>query len=62
MEWLDAIIRLISSVGFPSAVCCALLVYIFNVQSKLIDTITAMNSGLSANTKALEDLKDEVRK
>lgn len=61
-EVLQLVINLISSVGFPIAMCCALFWFINKTISGLTNTINELRTTISDNMNAVNHLIDELRK
>lgn len=61
MEALDSITAVISTVGFPIAVCLILLWYINKMTEAHKNEMDSMTSALNQNTVVLAELKELIR-
>ena len=56
----NAIITIISTVGFPICVCLILFAYIYNKQEKTDDTIAKLTETINNNTAVIQHLIDKL--
>ena len=56
----NAIITIISTVGFPICVCLILFAYIYKKQEKTDDNIAKLNETISNNTAVIQHLIDKL--
>ena len=61
MEALDSITAVISTVGFPIAICLILLWYINKMTEAHKNEMDSMTSALNQNTVVLAELKELIR-
>ena len=57
---VNAIISVISTVGFPIAVCLILFLYIYKKQEKSDDTISKLTEVIQNNTYTIQRLIDKL--
>ena len=56
----NAIITIISTVGFPIAVCLILFYYIYKKQEKTDDTIAKLTETINNNTSVIQHLIEKL--
>ena len=56
----NAIITIISTVGFPICVCLILFYYIYKKQEKTDDTIAKLTETINNNTAVIQHLIDKL--
>ena len=56
----NAIITIISTVGFPISVCLILFFYIYKKQEKTDDTIAKLTETINNNTSVIQHLIDKL--
>ena len=56
----NAIITVISTVGFPICVCLILFAYIYKKQEKTDDTIAKLTETINNNTAVMQHLIDKL--
>ena len=61
MEALDSITSVISTVGFPIAICLILLWYINKMTEEHKNEMDSMTAALNQNTVVLAELKELIR-
>lgn len=61
MEALDSITAVISTVGFPIAICLILLWYINKMTETHKNEMDSMTNALNQNTVVLAELKELIR-
>lgn len=61
MEALDSITAVISTVGFPIAICLILLWYINKMTEAHKNEMDSMTAALNQNTVVLAELKELIR-
>lgn len=61
MEALDSITAVISTLGFPIAICLILLWYINKMTEVHKNEMDSMTSALNQNTVVLAELKELIR-
>lgn len=61
MSNVDAMINVISSIGFPIFVCLILFYYISKEQETLRKTLVDLITTLNNNTNAMNNLLEEVK-
>lgn len=57
---VNAIVSVISTVGFPIAVCLILFMYIYKKQEKTDDTIAKLTETINNNTAVIQHLIDKL--
>lgn len=57
---VNALISVISTVGFPIAVCLILFLYIYKKQEKSDDTISKLTEVIQNNTYTIQRLIDKL--
>lgn len=60
MEMYNAIVQLITTVGFPIAMCCALLWYIVKQNTEHKEETSEFVTALNNNTLVLQKLCDKL--
>lgn len=58
-EIVNVVTSLISSVGFPIFVCCALFWYIYKVETKQTEALTKLTEAFTALSATYERIKDK---
>ena len=56
----NAIITIISTVGFPICVCLILFAYIYKKQEKTVDTIAKLTETINNNTAVIQHVIDKL--
>lgn len=57
---VNAILSIISTVGFPISVCLILFMYIYKKQEKTDDTIARLTETINNNTAVIQHLIDKL--
>lgn len=57
---VNSIVSVISTVGFPIAVCLILFFYIYKKQEKTDDTISKLTETINNNTAVMQRLIDKL--
>lgn len=57
---VNSIVSVISTVGFPIAVCLILFFYIYKKQEKTDDTIAKLTETINNNTAVMQRLIDKL--